>query len=69
SIKDFIQICSHLIKKDGYFLISKSIKIQEELKDLSKTYKTETKEFELPYINSSHKVGKRYIIKIEKCES
>lgn len=69
SIRDFIQNCSHLIKKDGYLLISKSLKIQEELKDLPKTYKTEIKEFELPYINSSHKVGKRYIIKIEKCES
>lgn len=69
NIGDFIQNCSHLLKKDGYFLISKAIKIQEELKSLPKKCKAEIKEFDLPDINSSHKGGKRYIIKIEKCES
>jgi 16S rRNA (guanine527-N7)-methyltransferase len=69
SIKDFIKNCEPLLKKDGYFLISKSLKFEEEIKELPKAYKAEIKEFELPDINPSQRGGKRYIIKIEKCES
>lgn len=69
SIRDFIKNCEPLLKKDGYFLISKSLKFEEEIKELPEAYKAEIKDFELPYLNSSQKGGKRYIIKIEKCES
>lgn len=69
SIKDFIKHCNHLLKKEGYFLISKALKIDEEIKDLPERCNIEIKEFELPGINSLQTGGKRYIIKIEKCES
>ncbi len=69
SIKDFIKNCEHLLKKGGYFLISKSLKFEEEIRDLSEEYKTEIKEFYIPNVNSSQKGVKRYIIKIKKCES
>ncbi|ACI21808.1 16S rRNA (guanine(527)-N(7))-methyltransferase RsmG [Thermodesulfovibrio yellowstonii] len=69
SIKDFIKHCNHLLKKEGYFLISKSLKIDEEIQNLPERYNIEIREFELPDINSSQIGGKRYIIKIEKCES
>ncbi|MCX8033917.1 MAG: 16S rRNA (guanine(527)-N(7))-methyltransferase RsmG [Thermodesulfovibrio sp.] len=65
SIKDFIKNCLHLLKKDGYFLISKSIKLEGELKELPSHFKTELKEFILPNRASSPKALKRYIIKIE----
>ncbi|MDI1471243.1 rRNA small subunit 7-methylguanosine (m7G) methyltransferase GidB [Thermodesulfovibrio sp. N1] len=64
SMKEFIEKCKHLLKENGYFLISKSLKLQEELKELPQKYKVQIKEFDLPLIN-----GKRYIIRIEKCES
>jgi len=64
SMKELIENCKHLLKENGYFLISKSLKLQEELKDLPKEYKVKIKEFDLPLIN-----GKRYIVRIEKCES
>jgi len=64
SMKELIENCKHLLKENGYFLISKSLKLQEELKDLPKEYKVQIKEFDLPLIN-----GKRYIVRIEKCES
>jgi len=64
SIKEFIEKCKHLLKENGYFLISKSLKLQEELKELPQQYKTQIKEFDLPLID-----GKRYIVRIERCES
>lgn len=64
SMKEFIEKCKHLLKENGYFLISKSLKLQEELKELPQEYKVQIKEFDLPLIN-----GKRYIVRIEKCES
>jgi len=64
SIKEFVKKCEHLLKEAGYFLISKSLKLQEEIKDLPEGYRIQTKEFDLPVIN-----GKRYIVKIERCES
>jgi len=63
-IKEFIEKCNNLLEENGFFLISKSLKLQEELKDLPKEYKVQIKEFDLPLIN-----GKRYIVRIEKCES
>ncbi|MGB9822932.1 16S rRNA (guanine(527)-N(7))-methyltransferase RsmG [Thermodesulfovibrio sp.] len=64
SLKEFVEKCEHLLKDSGYFLISKSFKLHEEMKQLPQQYRTEIKEFNLPYVN-----GKRYIVKIEKCES
>jgi 16S rRNA (guanine527-N7)-methyltransferase len=64
SMKELIENCKHLLEENGFFLISKSLKLQEELKDLPKEYKVQIKEFDLPLIN-----GKRYIVRIEKCES
>ncbi|WP_353684256.1 16S rRNA (guanine(527)-N(7))-methyltransferase RsmG [Thermodesulfovibrio sp. 3907-1M] len=61
SIKEFVQRCKHLVKSDGYFLISKSLKVEDEIKELPKD-RIQTKEFDLPWVD-----GKRYIIKIEKC--
>lgn len=65
SIKDFIQNCHHLLSEVGYFLVSKSMKLEEELKELSSQFKTEFKEFTLPKQDPSHKASKRYIIKIK----
>ncbi|MCS7203802.1 MAG: 16S rRNA (guanine(527)-N(7))-methyltransferase RsmG [Thermodesulfovibrio sp.] len=59
SIKDFIKNCKHLIEK-GSLIISKSIKIEEELKEIPKNVKIEIKEFILPIFNA-----KRFIIKLE----
>lgn len=61
SIKDFVENCKHLIKEDGFFLVSKSKKFEEELKNLSQGLKIEIKEFTLPFFN-----GQRYIVKIKK---
>lgn len=61
SIKDFVENCGHLIKENGFFLISKSKKIEEELKKVSQKLKIEIKEFTLPLFNEQ-----RYIVKIEK---
>lgn len=61
SIKDFVENCSHLVKEEGFFLVSKSKKIEEELKDLPPELKIEIKEFRLPFFN-----GQRYIVKIKK---
>lgn len=65
SIKDFIQNCHHLLNEFGYFLVSKSMKLEEELKELSSQFKTELKEFSLPEQDPSHKASKRYIIKVK----
>lgn len=65
SIKDFIEKCSHLLKEGGFFLISKSLKIEEELKDLLSEAKIEIKEFTLPEVFNFSKESKRFIIKIE----
>ncbi|GAB5045944.1 16S rRNA (guanine(527)-N(7))-methyltransferase RsmG [Thermodesulfovibrio sp. TK110] len=64
SIKEFVEKCEHLLKKGGCFLISKSLKLQEEIKDLPERYRIQTKEFDLPWVD-----GKRYIVKIERCGS
>ncbi|MDI6714752.1 MAG: 16S rRNA (guanine(527)-N(7))-methyltransferase RsmG [Thermodesulfovibrio sp.] len=64
SMKEFIEKCKNLLEENGYFLISKSLKLQEEIKELPQEYKVQIKEFDLPLIN-----GKRYIVRIEKCES
>lgn len=61
SIKDFVEKCSHLIKINGYFLISKSLKINEEMKKLPEYFETEIKEFVLPAFNA-----KRFIVKLKK---
>ncbi|HHW21167.1 16S rRNA (guanine(527)-N(7))-methyltransferase RsmG [Thermodesulfovibrio thiophilus] len=61
SIKDFVEKCSHLIKINGYFLISKSLKINEEMKKLPAYFETETNEFVLPVFNA-----KRFIVKLKK---
>lgn len=63
SIKEFVQRCKHLIKNNGYFLISKALKIEQEIKDLPRD-RIQIKEFELPWVD-----GKRYIVRIERCES
>ena len=60
SIKDFVENCKHLIKEEGFFLISKSKKFEEELK-LCDGLKIEIKEFKLPFFS-----GKRYIVKIKR---
>lgn len=65
SIKDFIKNCSHLLKEEGYFLVSKSLKLQEELKELKPMPEIEIKEFILPNLSTSSKASKRFIIKIE----
>lgn len=65
SIRDFIKKCSHLLKEGGFFLISKSLKIAEELKDLPSEVKIEIKEFTLPEVLNFSKESKRFIIKIE----
>lgn len=62
SIKEFVEKCEHLLKKGGCFLISKSLKLQDEIKDLSERYRIQTKEFDLPVVD-----GKRYIVRIERC--
>lgn len=64
SIKDFVEKCQHMLKEGGHFLISKSLKLEEEIKDLPQGYKIQIKEFTLPIWKA-----KRYIIKIEKCAS
>lgn len=64
SIKDFIKNCLHLLKKDGYFLVSKSIKFEQEIKELAAQFKIELEEFTLPDRTLS-KTSKRYIIKVE----
>lgn len=64
SIKEFVEKCKHLIRQGGYFLISKSLKLQEEIKDLPEKYRLSIKEFDLPLVNE-----KRYIVKVEICES
>lgn len=64
SMKELIENCKHLLEENGFFLISKSLKLQEELKELPRQYRVQIKEFDLPLIN-----GKRYIVRIEKCES
>ncbi len=66
SIRDFIENCEHLIKENGFFIISKALKMQEELKELPHNFKAEFKKFTLPLSNES---PKRFIIKIERCES
>lgn len=60
-IKDFVENCKHLIKEEGFFLVSKSKKIEEELKNLPQGLNIEIKEFTLPFFN-----GQRYIVKIKK---
>lgn len=60
-IKDFVEKCMHLLNEEGYFIISKSSKVEEEIKQLPKSFKTEIKEFTLPFFNA-----KRYIIKIQR---
>lgn len=65
SIKNFIKNCSHLLKEEGFFLISKSLKSEEELKDLPSKVKIEIKEFTLPQAFDSSKKLKRFIIKVE----
>ncbi|GAQ94889.1 16S rRNA (guanine527-N7)-methyltransferase [Thermodesulfovibrio aggregans] len=61
SIKEFVQRCKHLLKDGGFFLISKSLKLQQEIDELPKEYEVEIKEFDLPVVD-----GKRYIVKINK---
>ncbi len=65
SIKDFIGNCEHLLKENGFFVISKALKLQDELKQLPCKFKSEIKEFALPI---SNEMAKRFIIKIERCE-
>ncbi len=42
-------------------MISKSLKLQQEIDELPKEYEVEIKEFDLPVVD-----GKRYIVKINK---
>lgn len=67
SIKDFIENCSHLLKEKGYFIISKALKLQEELKESPSKFHIEIKEFILPEVNVFSERAKRAIIKL--CES
>lgn len=67
SIKDFIENCRHLLKEKGYFIISKALKIKEELSNLPSGFNAEIKEFILPEVNTSSDRAKRAIIKL--CES
>lgn len=64
SIKDFIKNCLHLLKEDGYFLVSKSMKLEEEIKELPSQFKIELEEFTIPD-GAFSKVLKRYIIKVK----
>lgn len=64
SIKDFIKNCSHLIKEGGFLLISKSVKIDEELKEVGSYAKIEIKDFVLPQPPDFLKELKRFIVKI-----
>lgn len=59
SIKDFFKKCKHLTK-EGALIISKSVRIEEELEEIPKNIRIETKEFILPIFNA-----KRFIIKLE----
>lgn len=43
SIKEFVQRCKHLLKDGGFFLISKSLKLQQEIDELPKEYEVEIK--------------------------
>lgn len=63
-IKDIIKNCYHLLKEGGYFIVSKSIKLESELKQLDDQMKIELKEFILPRLPDSSEGGKRFIIKL-----
>jgi len=66
-IEDLIKNTSHILRDDGFFIISKSIKFKEELSQLPKDYKIEIKEFDLSLNRISFPEAKRFIIKIVKC--
>lgn len=63
-IRDFVKNCSHMVKKGGFFLISKAVKIEEEINEIPPNFKIEIKEFELPDAYDFAKKSKRFIIKI-----
>lgn len=65
SIRDLIKKCSNLLRDRGFFLVSKSLKIDEELKNLPSEVKIAIKEFTLPKVFNFSKESKRFIIKIE----
>ncbi|WP_297213034.1 MULTISPECIES: 16S rRNA (guanine(527)-N(7))-methyltransferase RsmG [Thermodesulfovibrio] len=66
SIKDFVKRCNALLKEEGYFIVSKSWRYEEEIKELSEEYRFEIKEFILPATEVSCREHKRFIIKIGK---
>lgn len=63
-IKDFVKKCSHLVKEGGFFIISKALKMEEEINEIPPNFKIEIKEFELPDPYDFAKKSKRFIIKI-----
>lgn len=58
NIEELIKRASHLIKKDGYFVVSKGPRYKEELM-LLENINTEVMEVDLPFSDA-----KRYLIKI-----
>lgn len=65
SIGDFVEKCKHIIGNNGFYLISKSIKLEDELRELPSGLKLEIKEFSIPhpYLKESSIV--RYLVKIK----
>ncbi len=59
SIKELIDKAANVLKKDGYFIISKGPKFEDELKDLAENVNVEILPVNLPLTDI-----KRYLIKI-----
>lgn len=59
NIEELIKKASHLIKKDGYFVLSKGPRYKEELITIPKSINTEVMEIDLPFSDA-----KRYLIKV-----
>lgn len=64
SANELIRRTSHLLEEGGYYILSKSRKLEEELRELKKNVKFEIREFNLIAPEASPESIKRAIIKI-----
>lgn len=64
SANELIRRTSHLLEEGGYYILSKSRKLDEELRELKDSVKFEIREFNLKASEASSEPIKRAIIKI-----